>query len=208
MCPLRCPVTGALPRWTAAKAPVAILAPSYRGSAWVVRTVDLPRDLPVVERTAVRLVVLDAEGRVLLFRIHEPQHPEMGTVWELPGGGVDAGETYVEAGLRELREESGIVARPADVHPPSWRRRATFRHAGERRLQHEVVALVRVHELAPPVDQAAQTADEIATYYGFRWWSVDEIESSDERFYPGRLPTLLRRFLGGEHIDEPFEYFS
>jgi hypothetical protein len=29
-----------------------------------------------------------------------------------------------------------------------------------------------------------------------------------ERFYPGRLPELLPRFLKGEWLAEPFEYFS
>jgi hypothetical protein len=28
------------------------------------------------------------------------------------------------------------------------------------------------------------------------------------RFYPGRLPELLPKFLAGEHIDEPFERWS
>ena len=36
-------------------------------------------DLPIVEREVVRLIVLDAEGRVLLHRIREPQYPEQGT---------------------------------------------------------------------------------------------------------------------------------
>lgn len=169
---------------------------------------DIPRDLPVVERDVVRLVVLDVDGRVLLFQIREPLHPEQGTCWELPGGGIDADETYVDAALRELREETGILAAPGDVGPPTWRRRATFRHAGVRRLQNEVIVRVRLVRSAPAVDEADQLTDEKDTYLGYRWWTVADIEASRERFYPGRLPTLLRRFLGGERVDEPFEYFS
>jgi 8-oxo-dGTP pyrophosphatase MutT (NUDIX family) len=165
-------------------------------------------DLPVVERDVVRLIVLDVEDRILLFRIREPLYPEEGTCWELPGGGIDAGETIVSAALRELREETGIDADPSDVGPPTWWRRVTFRHAGVRRLQNEVVVSVRLPIAGPPVDETGQLADEKEIYLGFRWWSVFEIEAATERFYPGTLPALVRRVLDGEQIEEPFEYFS
>jgi hypothetical protein len=61
---------------------------------------------------------------------------------------------------------------------------------------------------APPVDATGQLADEAETFLGSRWWTVSEIEASKERFYPGRLPQLLRRFLDGAPNDEPFEHFS
>jgi hypothetical protein len=61
-----------------------------------------PDDLPVLERRAVRTVVLDLDARVLLFHTRDVDHPDLGQWWELPGGGIDAGETYAAAAIREL----------------------------------------------------------------------------------------------------------
>jgi 8-oxo-dGTP pyrophosphatase MutT (NUDIX family) len=165
-------------------------------------------DLPVERRRAVRLVVLDRDDHVLLLHIREPLHPESGSVWELPGGGIDAGETHVDAALRELTEETGLVADAAAVGPANWRRSVTFKHAGARRLQHEMVVAVRLDEVAPTVETTQQLPDELETFLGARWWTVAEVEASSDRFFPGSLPDYLRRFLGGEKIHEPFEHFS
>ena len=44
------------------------------------RSVPLPDDgLPVIERSAVRLVVLDAEGKLLLFHTRDLCNPGLGT---------------------------------------------------------------------------------------------------------------------------------
>ncbi|WP_420566388.1 NUDIX domain-containing protein [Thalassobaculum sp.] len=67
---------------------------------------DLPEDFPVVERKAVRLIVRDIEGSVLLLHARDVTDPELGHWRELPGGGIDAGETPSDAALRELREET------------------------------------------------------------------------------------------------------
>jgi 8-oxo-dGTP pyrophosphatase MutT (NUDIX family) len=163
---------------------------------------------PVVERDVVRLVVLDTEARMLLFHTHDQDHPEFGMWWELPGGGIDPGETYLEAAVRELREETGIVVSPTQVGAPTWRRTATFRYRQERRLQHEVVVSVRLAGPGPDVDETERLEYEKQDYVGFRWWPVTDVTGSAERFYPGRLPTLLPGFLRGEQIDEPFERWS
>ena len=116
----------------------------------VVRSMpELPSDLPILERDAVRVVVRDSEDRILLFHTHEITAPELGQWWELPGGGIDEGETYLEAAVRELREESGIRVSAAQVGEPSWRRTASFRHRELRHLQHEVVVEVRLDGAGP-----------------------------------------------------------
>jgi ADP-ribose pyrophosphatase YjhB (NUDIX family) len=52
----------------------------------------------------VRALVRDENGRILLIR------HSYAPGWLLPGGGVERGETVEAAVIRELREESGIIA--------------------------------------------------------------------------------------------------
>jgi 8-oxo-dGTP pyrophosphatase MutT (NUDIX family) len=173
-----------------------------------VRLWELPDDLPLVERSVVRLVVLDTADQVLLFHTRDPTYPDLGDWWELPGGGIEAGETYLEAAIRELHEETGIDADPVQVGAPTWRRHATFRYRGERRLQHEAVVTVHLATAAPSVSGALRVGYENEDYFDYRWWPVAEITESVERFYPSRLPELVRAHLDGQHIDEPYEVWS
>ena len=54
----------------------------------------------------VRLVVTDAEGRVLILRRQKTRHSD--GQWCLPGGKVAYGETVEESVRRELKEETGL----------------------------------------------------------------------------------------------------
>jgi 8-oxo-dGTP pyrophosphatase MutT (NUDIX family) len=160
-----------------------------------------------LERDAVRVVLADSSGRILLFHVLTPEEAPDGW-WELPGGGIDPGESYLDAAIREIREETGLVLEPAQVGPPLWRRDSTWRSRGMRRLQHEVVVFARVPAEQPVIVDGGRTQEEVEDYVTARWWHLEEIEASRERFYPGRLPELLPAFLAGETIDEPFERWS
>eukprot|EP00746_Dinoflagellata_sp_MGD_P145465 gnl/MRDRNA2_/MRDRNA2_78078_c0_seq1.p1 gnl/MRDRNA2_/MRDRNA2_78078_c0~~gnl/MRDRNA2_/MRDRNA2_78078_c0_seq1.p1 ORF type:complete len:448 (+),score=68.23 gnl/MRDRNA2_/MRDRNA2_78078_c0_seq1:156-1499(+) len=65
-------------------------------------------------RFYVVVVVEDSKGRILLTRRHQRMRTFPGA-WVAPGGGVDPGETLSEAGVRELREETGLHVTPSQL---------------------------------------------------------------------------------------------
>ena len=62
--------------------------------------------------SGVKVIALRHDGHVLLVR-HSYQSPEL---FMLPGGGMDRAESVIEAGVRELREETGCGLRDVRVH--------------------------------------------------------------------------------------------
>ncbi|MFH8884445.1 methyltransferase, FxLD system [Streptomyces californicus] len=79
-----------------------------RGSAGRVSVVERGRPVPQAVFGA-SAVVTDGEGRVLLGRSARG-------MWELPAGGVETGESAQAAAVRELAEETGLVAKVEDAH--------------------------------------------------------------------------------------------
>ena len=68
-----------------------------------------PTILP--DRPPSRWLIVDGQGRVLLFRFDYADGPLAGTAfWATPGGGCDPGETYADAARRELAEEADLAA--------------------------------------------------------------------------------------------------
>lgn len=83
----------------------------------------------------VRVLVQDEAGRVLLVR-----HTYLDG-WYLPGGGVDAGETFEAAAVRELQEETGLVAQSRPL--------LISIHANERFMPGDHVAMMRIAAYGP-----------------------------------------------------------
>lgn len=141
------------------------------------------------DRIAARIVLVDGAGRTLLFNGGDPARPEDGTWWFTPGGGVEQGERFEEAARRELFEETGV--RVDDVGPIVHERRAEFRFGGRLLRQLESYYLVRIEGVS--VDSSGWTELERRTVDGYRWWSIDELRTTDEVVYPTNIVDLLQR---------------
>ncbi|HXQ18865.1 MAG TPA: NUDIX domain-containing protein [Acidimicrobiales bacterium] len=140
-------------------------------------------------RRAARLLVVNAEGRVLLFSGSDPSAPHLGRWWFTPGGGLEGDEDEAAAGRRELFEETGLEAR--DLGPVVHRQHASFDLDGRHFEQDEVFFAVRVDR--SEVDESRRTEFERRFVHGHRWWSEPELASTTEVVFPAGLLSVLRR---------------
>jgi 8-oxo-dGTP pyrophosphatase MutT (NUDIX family) len=141
-------------------------------------------------RPSSRLLVLDGAGRVLLFRFVFTAGALAGRAyWATPGGAVESGETFAEAALRELFEETGIVAH--DVGEPVAEKEFVLQlTSGER-----VVAVERffVIRMVAPVQLSRDrwTPAERDYMVEHRWWSVSDLRTATEVVFPENLIDML-----------------
>jgi 8-oxo-dGTP pyrophosphatase MutT (NUDIX family) len=144
-----------------------------------------------VDRRAARVLLVDAGGRVLLFRGHDPDRPQEGSWWFTVGGGLDEGESARAAAARELFEETGLLVAAEELDGPVHRETADFSLAGTRYRQDNefFVAKVDAHDVVT----VGFTDLEAAFVLEHRWWSPEELRATTETVYPECLLDLLDR---------------
>jgi 8-oxo-dGTP pyrophosphatase MutT (NUDIX family) len=145
-----------------------------------------------IARRAGRVLLLDAQERVLLFHGYDPARPAHG-YWFTPGGGLDDGETMPAAAARELYEETGLKLDGDQLGPAVWREVTEFPFAGRRYRQEQEFFVVRVESWE--VDTSGFDEVERDSVDAHRWWTLAELAATDQRYYPDNLPELLRGFL-------------
>jgi 8-oxo-dGTP pyrophosphatase MutT (NUDIX family) len=138
-----------------------------------------------VSRPSARIICLDNQGRILLLRWRDPF--DGSTKWEPPGGGIEAGETPLQAARRELIEETDL---PSDLIEPSPVEIArAFRWNGRDHEHTEWFYLARIPKT--DVSPAGLLADESEQFLGYRWFSLEEIRSFPERIEPLQLLEIV-----------------
>jgi 8-oxo-dGTP pyrophosphatase MutT (NUDIX family) len=156
-------------------------------SCFTLGTADNP-----IPRRAARVLLIDADGRVLMFHGFDPAHPAE-TYWFTAGGGMDDSESPGDAAVRELREETGLAVSVEALGEPVWRQCTDYPFDGRWYRQEQVFFVVRVKGWQ--VSMAGFDADERRSIDTHRWWSVEELARTEEVFYPVELPTLLGEIL-------------
>jgi double-stranded uracil-DNA glycosylase len=153
--------------------------------------------LDPVPREAVRALVVDAAERVLLLRFENPVTHAVW--WATPGGGIEPGESERAALDRELAEEIGLAVE--DPGPVVWQRVHVFPWDRQLNRQAERFHLIRVdaHDVRPTIDLTHEGVQ------GHRWWTLEELETTDAQLAPGALGTRLRALLADGLPAEPFD---
>ncbi len=160
--------------------------------------------LEVKTRDTARVVLFNPPGEVLLFKYEDaapadPQRPELTEYWGTPGGGLDPGETFEQAALRELWEETGI--NDARLGPCIWTRSRQLLAGRELLRFNERYYLA--HTAASRITFDHTSAFELSLIRDHRWWSPGALEQSDETFLPLGFVELLRRIASGDIPSPP-----
>lgn len=141
------------------------------------------------ERKAARLLLISPAEEVLLFRFQHTDDALAGTShWATPGGGLEPGETFHAAAIRELYEETGILVE-AVAEPAAHRRVSLTLPSGEAVLAVEQYFVVHVAEKT--LSRSQWTSHEKKVMTDHRWWSAQQLRDTKETVWPEQLVQLL-----------------
>lgn len=152
-------------------------------------------------RQAVRAIVLAPDPAVLLVRFEFPT----ATVWAPPGGGIEAGESALDALRRELYEEAGLVE--PDIGPEVWHRTHIIPFIdGSHDGQHDRYFVVPVTASFAPEPTLSWERMRAEYVHEIAWWTpADLAAAGDVVFAPRALPMLVADLVAHGPPPEPID---
>jgi 8-oxo-dGTP diphosphatase len=152
------------------------------------------------ERLTARVLLLDPDGRILLMKGRLPGRPDGPAFWYSIGGGVEDGETVLEAAAREIIEETGLT--DAVLGHTVWRDEVILHDIDrQKRLFKQYYVVARTAGGDPSRDgwlpHEHQLTDDM------RWWTLGELQITDDTVYPLGMTVLLADVLAGRIAPEP-----
>lgn len=151
----------------------------------------------MITRESARVILINLDLEVFMFRSGTPYRP----YWVLPGGGREEGESWEEAALRELFEETGLT--DVELGPCVWQRNAVNESKSPvyRSVERYYVVLCG----NPTITSDYQLEHEKAHYVVSGWWSIDAVSDSKETFYPEPFAELMRTVIAGNYPNPPLQ---
>jgi 8-oxo-dGTP diphosphatase len=118
--------------------------------------------------------------------------------WFTVGGGVEPGETFLQAAAREIREETGIV--DVELGPVVWVREGVMRMPDPRYFR-ECYIVARCDGAEPTRDGWQALEHDLVD--DIRWWTLAELAATTDLVFPPGLAERLAPILAGQWPAEP-----
>jgi len=151
-------------------------------------------EVPDGYRPAARVILINPEKQVLYLKASDPKKGNI--FWVMPGGGLEPNESFEEAAKREGYEEVGCSF---ELGPYVWFRRHRHRWGDRLLEQYErfFVALASDSTYCPTQKDSYVS--------GHKWWSLDELLASTDKFAPTNVRDIIGPILNGDYPKEPFD---
>lgn len=140
-------------------------------------------------RRVSRVVLLDENDRFLLLLTASPRLQTPVVRWLTPGGGVEDHESHAEGAIRELFEETGL--RVDSVGDPIWsiEGQSVF-NDGHVQSTYSEYFVVRTTSFE--LTNENWMDNEFVDITDVRWWTVEELQSSGEKYSPEPLVDVIQ----------------
>lgn len=150
-------------------------------------------------RIGARVLLLNQHDHVLLMHARDPDDPSHHW-WELPGGGLDDGESLEQAAMREVTEETGIEL--DHLGPQVWIRESRFRYRNRDHHRIDHVFLARCAGETTTI-ATKPTENEKLGLIEHAWFTTTGLRACTDKLLPASLPTLLEAIVTGDIPNEP-----
>jgi 8-oxo-dGTP pyrophosphatase MutT (NUDIX family) len=152
---------------------------------------------PGQHRETARVILCKPNSEIFLLKTHFDPEVGLPPRWITPGGGIDEGESVIQAAMRELAEETGLEVSPEALGELIWVTEGRWDWA-DGQNHHTFVDhfyLLQIQDFA--LDISGWTADEHRDVLEHRWWRLDDLKQSGESVSPPGLVDFLTSHLHG-----------
>jgi len=147
----------------------------------------------VKHRPTARVLLINGNNEIFLLKTHFDPEVGLPPRWLTPGGGIDAGETPLEAAVRELFEETGLVITQDQLGEPILETSGRWDWADQLSYHTYTDTIFEFHVESFSPDTSGFTEDEHRDILEYRWWNIQEFLDSGESLAPHELAGYLRK---------------
>ncbi|SCZ11515.1 NUDIX hydrolase [Alkaliphilus peptidifermentans] len=153
-------------------------------------------------RKSSRAILLNSENNIFLFKFEFAMLLGHRMLWVTPGGGVESNESFEQALYREIYEEIGIELN-GEYKWIFYRNKPFSTKSGQEFMSEERYYLVKIKHPNITCNNMEQIEKKLTKEW--KWWSIEEIKNSSEKFFIDNLDEELCKIINGNIPEEPIE---